>query len=262
VFPVIFALLIVTMPAQQSPPTASARQSARVDLTGYWVSLLTEEWLYRGVTPPKGDYAGVPLNAEGRRIADTWDLTKDDAAGERCRPFGAAGLMRLPLRVHLSWADDNTLKVETDAGQQTRIFHFAKAVSPDNGRTWQGYSIAKWSAREGPPPAFGGGGRGARGGGTAAIPHGSLEVVTKNLRPGYLRKNGVPYSDNTTLTEYYDRISAFTNDYLVITTIVEDPTYLTVPFITTTHFKREPDGSKWDPSPCTTDPPARKASGG
>ena len=86
-------------------------------------------------------------------------------------------------------------------------------------------------------------------------PMGGLKVVTKNLRAGYLRKNGVPYSENAIVTEYYDRVSVFGVDYLHVTTIVEDPTYLTQPFITSTEFKREADGSKWSPSPCKTDPP-------
>ena len=260
---VSIAFFSVTASAQQPPAQAprSARESARVDLTGYWVSLVTEDWIYREVTPPKGDYTAVPLNAEGRKAADTWDLVKDDAAGEQCKPFGAAGLMRVPTRVHITWADDNTLKVETDAGEQTRLFHFSKMPLPATERTWQGSSIAEWMTQQGPPPAFGGGGgrgrgRGARG--PEAPPHGSLKVMTKNLRAGYLRKNGVPYSANTVLTEYYDRIPAFSNDYIVITTVVEDPAYLQAPFITTTHFKKEPSGAKWDPSPCRTDPPGRK----
>jgi hypothetical protein len=231
-----------------------------VDLTGNWVSLVNEEWLYRTVTPPKGDYTAVPLSAEGRRVADTWDIARDEAAGEQCKPFGAAGLMRLPTRLRINWADDNTLKLETDAGQQVRLFHFNPNVRPSAEKTWQGHSAAKWSARQAPPAAYGGGGRGR--GGPAGITHGSLEVITTNLRPGYLRKNGVPYSDRTVLTEYYDRVSAFANDYLVITTVVEDPIYLSVPFITTTHFKREADASKWDPTPCKTDAPNRRGPGG
>lgn len=244
----LFFISVSHIWAQQPAAPRSARESARVDLTGYWVSLITEEWMYRITTPKKGDYTAVPLNPEGRKVADSWDPARDAANGGQCKAFGAAGLMRLPLRLHITWVDDNTLRIETDAGQQTRMFHFAAAVTPGNERTWQGQSVANWSAREGPPVASGGGGRGARSG--QGVTHGSLEVVTRNLRPGYLRKNGVTYSDRTVLTEYYDRISAFTNDYMVVTTVVEDPAYLTVPFITTSHFKKEPDGSKWDPTPC------------
>src|ERR1044071_2252379 len=70
------------------PPTP--RASAPFDMTGYWVSLVTEDWRWRMMTPPKGDYSSVPLNNEGRRVADTWDLAKDKAEGNECRAFGAA----------------------------------------------------------------------------------------------------------------------------------------------------------------------------
>ncbi len=244
--------IAVSAPLPAAQGTTSARESARADLTGYWVSLVTEDWIYRSVTAPKGDYIGVPLNVEGIKVANQWDLAKDEANGEQCKPFGAAGLMRLPLRVHITWADDNTLKVETDAGQQTRLFHFRDPQQPATQRTWQGDSRAAWA----PPPPLAAEGRGAgRGGRPTPLSHGSLKVVTRNLRPGYLRWNGVPYSENASLTEYYDRISAFGNDYLVVMTIVEDPTYLGAPFITTSHFKRESDGTKWSPGPCKTDPP-------
>src|SRR5215472_4876225 len=95
-------------------PPPSGKAGAPDDLTGYWVSLVTEDWRYRMVTPPKGDYASVPLNPEGRRVADTWDPAKDEAAGLQCKSYGAAALMRVPGRVHIIWADDNMLKVETD----------------------------------------------------------------------------------------------------------------------------------------------------
>ena len=114
-------------PAAPPPP---AKAAAPEELTGYWVSIVTEDWRYRMVTPAKGDYASVPISAEGRKVADTWDPAKDTAAGEQCRSYGAAGLMRVPGRVHITWQDDNTLKVETDAGTQTRLFHFAPPAVP------------------------------------------------------------------------------------------------------------------------------------
>lgn len=228
--------------AQQRSP----REGAQVDLTGNWVPLITEDWRWRMVTPAKGNYASVPLNDDGKKAADAWELARDEAAGEQCKPYGAAAIMRMPVRVRISWADDSTLRVETDGGQQTRLFNFDKTKQPAGPRTWQGFSSTEWTR----PPA----GRG-RGGAVPPTPSGALKVVTRNLRPGYLRKNGVPYSENTIVTEYYDRLSAFGIDYLTVTTVVEDPTYLTQPFITSTEFKREPDGSKWSPGPCKTDPP-------
>ena len=124
------------------PPTPKA--AAPVDLTGYWVSLVTEDWRWRMVTPAKGDYASVPLNPEGRKVADGWDPAKDEAAGEQCRSYGAAGLMRVPGRVHIYWESDTALRVDTDAGTQTRTFHFGAPAGAAAPPSWQGTSIADW----------------------------------------------------------------------------------------------------------------------
>ncbi|HYR84842.1 MAG TPA: hypothetical protein VE422_12250 [Terriglobia bacterium] len=242
-------------PAEQAPRTPQA--SAPIDLTGWWVSIVTEDWRFRMVTPPKGDYASVPLNPEGRRVADTWDLAKDDASGNQCKPFGAASIMRVPGRLHITWQDPNTVKIETDAGTQTRLLHFGEGQPPGGEPTWQGYSAATWEGR----PQRGGPGGAGRGGanlGPAAAPQGgSLKVVTTRMRPGYLRKNGVPYSENALMTEYFDRHSDYGSEWFTVTTIVNDPKYLTDEFITSTHFRKEPDGSKFSPGPCQTDRPVK-----
>jgi hypothetical protein len=232
-----------------APPTGQA--GARADFTGYWVSVVTEDWLWRMVTPPKGDVSSIPINAAGRKAAESWDLAKDDAAGNQCKAFGAAGLMRIPGRLHITWQDPDTLKIETDAGRQTRLLHFKPPAGPAS-RTPQGSSIASWET--GPAPQPGGGSFGTFGAGAG----GSLKVVTTDLTAGYLRKNGVPYSQNTVLTEYYDRHSDFGDEWFTVTSVVEDPQYLAQPFITSTHFKKEPDGAKWSPTPCHTDPPRGK----
>jgi hypothetical protein len=236
------------------PPTARAQ--APIDLTGQWVSVVSEDWRWRMTTPQKGDYASVPLNQEGRRVAETWDLSKDAASGEECRPFGAAAVLRLPLRVRIAWQDDSTLKLETDAGQQTRLFKFAPAGAPPittaraaaGERTWQGESVALWNKVAVSQGLGFGGSRGVAGG--------NLKVTTTNLRPGYLRKNGVPYSENTVVTEYFNRHDEPNGDsWFTVTTIVDDPKYLQQPFITSSHFKKEADASKWSPTPCLTDVP-------
>jgi hypothetical protein len=221
---------------------ATPRQAAPVDLAGYWVSVVSEDWRYRMTTPPKGDTGAVPLNAEGRRVAGEWDPARDAAAGEACRAYGAPGLMRLPGRLHITWQDDRTLKIETDAGTQTRLLHFAGgAPSAPGDRTWQGTSAAAWDGVQG-------------GSGPGATRWGSLRVVTTQLRPGYLRRNGVPYSENTVLTEYIDlHPGPSDSTWITITTIVNDPKYLGQEFITSTDFRKEPDGSKWNPTPCGAD---------
>src|SRR5580765_9063262 len=128
---------------QAPPPTP--RAAAPVDFTGYWVSVVSEDWRWRMVTPARGDFASIPFNAEGRRIGLTWDPAKDEAAGEQCRAYGAAGIMRRPGRLRISWQDDSTLKVETDAGMQTRLLHFGSwKPAKDAKPTWQGDSVAEW----------------------------------------------------------------------------------------------------------------------
>src|SRR6185312_10181106 len=96
-------------------PPRTAKAAALYDITGYWVSVVTEDWRFRMVTPPKGDYTGVLLNEQGRKSADAWDPEKDEAAGEQCRSYGAPNLMRVPGRLHITWQDDQTLKIEADA---------------------------------------------------------------------------------------------------------------------------------------------------
>ena len=230
------------MQAQSQVPAAvSAKASAPVDLTGYWVAMVTEEWRYRMMTPPKGDYSRVPMTEEARKVAAAWDPAADEASGNQCKAYGAAAIMRVPTRLHVTWADDNTLRVETDAGTQTRLFYF-HAPPRSNQRTWQGQSVAQWEA-----PGVGPMARPAAPTSKAK----SLKVVTTNLRSGYLRRNGVPYSENAAVTEYFD-VAPLPNggQVLLVTSKVEDPQYLQQPFILSSQFKKEPDGSKWDPTPC------------
>ena len=256
----------------QPPATAKAR--APFDVTGYWVSMVTEDWRFRMITPLKGDYLGVPLNDEARRIADRWDPAKDEAAGEQCKSYGAANIMRVPERLHITWQNDQTLKLEFDAGTQTRLLHFTGSAPAGAEPTWQGYSTAQWEMagqqveldRNGIPVARGtvvpggggGGGGGNRGASDGAPAGGSLKATTTNFREGYLRKNGVPYSASASITEYFDRVGPEPNGdvYLIVRTVVEDSKYLEQPFITSTHFKLEPNGaSKWNPTPCRIDAP-------
>ena len=154
-------LLFVAMIAGQGRPGCAApprtpRALAPVDLTGYWVSVVTEDWRWRMLTPPKGDAQSVPINAEGKRVTDAWDLAKDEAAGVQCKAFGIGGVMRLPGRLHIAWQDESTLKIETDAGTQTRLLHFDRTTQAPADKTWQGFSIAQW---EGPPRGRGPGAR-------------------------------------------------------------------------------------------------------
>jgi len=210
------------------------RAAAAVDLTGYWVAVVTEDWRYRMVTPAQGDYQGVPLTPAARKIADSWDPAKEAASGDLCKAYGAPAILRVPGRLHITWQDDTTLKLETDAGQQTRLFHFGNWKSPGGPKTLQGDSVAEWE----------GGGRGAT--------DGSMKVTTTNLKAGFLRKNGVPYSENTSVTEYYEVVAQPDGSPLLMVTIsTTDPEYLRTPFVISSQFKKEPNEAKWKPSACS-----------
>ena len=264
-----------------TPSTAKAM--APIDFTGYWTAVITEDWHVRMLDAPPGDFgtgaagaivtpgsgpAGVgpnpaaqgniPYRPEGARAALKWDPAKDEAEGNQCKAYGAAGIMRQPTHLHITWQDDNTLKMEADYGTQTRLFHFASP--PPEGRmnfvngtyvpaekqkievpanvqpSWQGYSVASWTI-------MGGEGNFQRGG--------SLKVITTHVKPGYYWKNGMPYTGNAVLTEHFRTLDLPDGGaWIIFSQMVEDPEYLTQPFLVNYHFKKLPDGSKWNPTPC------------
>ncbi len=230
----------------------SPRAAAPIDLTGYWVSIVTQDWRWRMVTPARGDYRGIPTTAEARTVADAWDPAADEAAGQACRSYGAPAIMSVPGRVRIGWEDDTTLEVETDAGMQTRLLRFGDRPS-DAAPSWQGDSAAEWQFSRGNVPlVLRPAVRAARDEPSPPSRSGSLKVVTTNLRPGYLRKNGVPYSGNAVLTEYWEIFKRSNGEeWLTITSLVDDPQYLREPRLVAIPFKKEPDGAKWDPTACS-----------
>jgi hypothetical protein len=217
----------------------NAKAGAPVDLTGYWVSLVTEDWIERMSpdSPPSGTGGGRGL---GRGQAPA-----PPPGGEQCRVYGAAGSLRVPGRLHITWADDNTLKVEMDAGTQTRLLRFNAPAPTPAEKTLQGYSVATWDL--GAPQR--GGGRGGPGapGAPAAPRWGSLNVVTTNLSGGYLLSNRSAYSDNAVLTEYFTKHSDFGVEYFTVTASIQDGASTR---ITSSTFKKEPSGAKFKPSGC------------
>jgi len=250
--PAVVALLLALSAALNPRPTTAqspppARNSAPIDLTGYWESYATENWRYRMVTPAKGEYRRIPASPAALPLINAWDPAADEKAGLQCRSYGAAAIMNVPGRLHITWQDANTLRIDTDAGTQTRRFQFAaatpaapkregaKAGAKASPASWQGESTASWERASGTESGS------------------SLRVVTSNLRAGYLRKNGVPYSERATVTEHFDLAPLPDGGQLLLVNIVvDDPVYLNAPYVTSPHFKKEPDGSKWDPTPCSS----------
>lgn len=273
--------------AAQAPPPRepqgaplTADKAALMDLTGYWVSVVNQDWRFRMMTPPKGDYVQVPLNAAARKIADEFDPALYGGASYQtsqiidCRAYGAAGLMHMPMRLHITWASPEALKIETDWGGQTRLFHFTpgrpygdmdqalrrgEAGTSHGPASLQGYSAAAWeqpyrfnasSFQRGPILPGRGGGLGQSQINVAQA-GGDLAVVTSDLAPGWLRRNGVPYSSRTRVVEHYQTFQDPTGkQWFDVTTEVIDPEYLNTPFITSADFQKEPDGSKWAPHAC------------
>jgi hypothetical protein len=210
------------------------KESAPVDLTGYWVSIVSEDWRFRMLTPPKGDHPDFLLTPAGTKLADSWDPTKDEAEKDHCKAYGAPNIMRVPGRFHITWADDRTLKIETDAGMQTRLFRFMPAIAtavpmsavPAGPPSRQGTSTAQWERK-------------------------ALRVQTSNLLTGYLQYNGVPFSANATMVEYFDVIKEPGGEvWLIDDSIITDPANLVRSVKRSTHLRKQPDDKGWDPSPC------------
>jgi len=245
---VALAGLLAGVPAAAQAQDGSPQAAAPVDLEGYWVPLVTEDWRFRMLTAPVGDTASLPLNDEGQRVAEAWDPAADVEAGLECKAYGAGGIMRMPTRLRISWEDADTLLVETDAGEQARRFHFGGTPPAGTADGWQGYSVAEWEGFDaGQGEALG-----------AGDPSGSLKVVTTSMREGYVRRNGAPYSDQATMLEYLDVVGGPGDiEYLVVLTRLEDPVYFDDPLMVSTHFRREADGSDWNPQPCQVTLPVR-----
>ena len=208
------------------PVGKTPKEAAPIDLTGYWVSIVSEDWRFRMLTPPKGDFPDFQLNPDGAKVANAWDPAKDEAEKDRCKAYGAPNIMRVPGRFHIAWADDRTLKIETDAGTQTRLLKFAPAAGPAAPPSRQGVSLAKWERK-------------------------SLRIDTSNLLPGYVQYNGVPVSAKTTMVEYFDIIREPGGEVWIIDdSVITDPTYHVRTIKRSTHLRKQADDKGWDPQPC------------
>jgi hypothetical protein len=192
---------------------------AQMDLAGEWSPQFHEEQPERLGGPPIGDYAGLPINDAARFMANSWDASILSVPEHQCKPHPADYSPRGPANMRL-WKEVDPLTGELTAfrthiqWQAPERWIFMDGRSrPDEyaAHTWQGFSIGSW---EGPV----------------------LKVVTTHLKKGWIRRNGVPRSDQAELTEYFYRHG----DFLTWTVIVNDPVYLTEPMIRTTDFRWAP----------------------
>jgi len=259
----VLAVALLASPGLLAQNATTAKAAATDDYTGYWVSIVTENWRFRMLVPDKNDYIKIPVNAEGRKAANAWDPAKDQASGNACKGYGAPALLQVPGRLHIYWQDDNTLRMDTDSGTQTRLFHFRGSPPANEAPSWQGYSVASWGGDEPRDRRDGQGGPVQDRAGNLVVAPAQLKqadylkVVTNHLRAGYLQKNGVPYSANALVEEYFETFSdPYThNTWLAVTTVTTDPQYLSEPLISHAHFKKIPDNAGWDPTPCNANEP-------
>lgn len=227
---------------QAIPPTALSGEPAWASgLTGSWVSLVTDNWRFRMVTPPKGDYQGLPVTAAAVAAANLWDPEKDAAEGLQCKSYGAGMIMMRPEHLRIRQDGKSALIVDIDAGSQQRVFYFSAQAPSNVAASWQGYSSAVWMPRATP--------------GFIRSPVNAryLHVKTTHMLPGYLRQNGVPYSGDAELTEDFDIEKVSEKEtYLVITSSLSDPVNLDYPLILTAVFRKQPDGENWKQTPCSS----------
>jgi hypothetical protein len=250
---VVSALINVTAYAQPPPgppDSRTPRERAPIDLTGQWVAVVNEDWRWRMLTPPVGDTSSLPVNERGRAAAAAWNLERDQAEGNLCKAFAGPGLMRQPTRVRIDWEDADTLRLEFDAGRQVRRFEFSP--QPAAERSLQGYSEARWFRQTQSRGVFGQ---------RTPPERGSLVVNTTQLAGGYLRSNGVPFSERATVQEFFNTFAlpGDAGTWLIVTTIVTDPEYLTTQLVLSSQFKKETSRAAWNPRPCDIAPPLRGA---
>jgi hypothetical protein len=228
-------------PAPGQPDNRTPRERAMFDLTGQWVAVVNEDWRWRMITPPVGDTASLPLNERGRAQALAWSLDRDRSEGDLCKAYGLPGLMRQPTRIRIDWEDDDTLRLEFDAGRQVRKLEFGPSAA--GTPSLQGYSEARWFRQVQSRGVFG-----------ARTPPtgGSLVVRTTQLTGGYLRPNGVPYSAQATVKEFFHTFTlpGDGGTWLIVTMTVADPEFLTSELLVSTQFKKEAGRAGWNPRAC------------
>jgi hypothetical protein len=195
---------------------ASTNSYAEADLTGYWDNIIQEDHLFRTAGPPVGEYAGLPLNDAAHAVADNWNPEDGYKPENQCKMHGAAYIMRSPIRFFLSYDDDTTIsiKIELEMGRERKIYLDDRPA--EGPPTEMGHSVGVWNGD-------------------------MLTVTTTNMTEKYIRRNGVPNSEQAVMTEHIIRH----DDYISLISIIEDPVYLTEPLIRSVSFRKRDDEFKW-----------------
>ena len=183
---------------------------AQVDLVGEWGQRQHEDQPERGPGPELGDYLGLPINAAARAKADAWDASLLTLPEWQCRPhpadYGTRGPSNMRIWKEVDPATQQVIAYHTHIAWQAperTIWMDGRAHPPEYAaHTWQGFSTGKWEGQ-------------------------MLTVTTTHLKPGFIRRNGVPRSEKGMLVEHWIRHG----DVLTMLEFVTDPVYLTGPMV-------------------------------
>jgi hypothetical protein len=193
---------------------------AQFDLSGRWTPLYHEDELERTDPGPSvGDYLGFPINEAERRRADSWDVSLVSLLEHQCIPHPASYSMRGPTTLNISTRKDPVTGqiiayvIEGTYGRATRTIWMDGRPHPSEFalHTWAGFSTGVWEGD-------------------------TLTVETTHLKAGYLRRNGINHTDEVKVTEHFN----LHDRYLTLTSIREDPAYLTEPLIQTENWVWNP----------------------
>lgn len=192
---------------------------AQVDITGSFNGVFHEDQPERVPGPAIGDYSGLPVNDAARAFADAWDSSRLTVPEHQCRAHSSPYIMRGPLNLRI-WEERHpqtqqvvAIHLDVSNFQQRRVVWMDGRPHPSRNaeHTWMGFSTGRWQ-------------------------NDTLVVTTTHIKQMWHRRNGVPQSDQTRLTEFY----TLHGDVLTQFSYTDDPVYLTEPLVKTTNMLRNP----------------------
>jgi hypothetical protein len=200
----------------QAPASGSSLPAAELNLSGNWLPMYHEDWPERGDGPELGDYLGLSISDGARRAGLSWDASRMSVEEHQCQVHVSPYIYRGPTQLHF-WEERDpetqrviAIKNYLSNYQQTRTIWMDSRPHPSEyaAHTWMGFSTGKWEGS-------------------------ALKVYTTHIKQGFLRRNGLPESDQATLTEYFIR---YGDSLLTHVSILTDPVYLAEPLIRSQDF--------------------------
>jgi glyoxylase-like metal-dependent hydrolase (beta-lactamase superfamily II) len=209
----------------QAPAGRNDTPAPGFDISGYWTSPLQEDAMERGAGPELGDYGGFPINEAARLFALSYDASRVTLRHHQCDGYvGPYSIRSIGNARAWEERDSHTQRLiaihwynQTFEGHRT-IWMDGRPHPPAYApHTWMGFSTGRFVGQ-------------------------ALEVQTTHLKQGWLRRNGLPESDQATVVEFFVRHG----DHLTHTSVISDPVFLAEPEVRSTDFARQPiDHQTW-----------------